>query len=187
MYHLTMNIYLIRHGEAAANWQDATDPGLSKLGRNQAELAAAELAPRLAPATRIISSPMQRAKETADPLCELAGRDYDIVDDFREIPSPVPVAQRREWLGNMISQRWDQQHGMVLDWRRTILGQLDGLHEPTVIFTHFMVLNVIVGAVTSSDKIVSFRPDNASVTELRREGSGLRLLQLGRELETVVN
>lgn len=31
-----MNIYLVRHGEAAEHWHKADDPGLSELGHQQA-------------------------------------------------------------------------------------------------------------------------------------------------------
>ena len=30
-------IILVRHGEASASWQESTDPGLSELGKRQAE------------------------------------------------------------------------------------------------------------------------------------------------------
>jgi probable phosphoglycerate mutase len=35
--------FLVRHGEAAAHWGEEEDPGLSALGRQQAERAAGEL------------------------------------------------------------------------------------------------------------------------------------------------
>jgi len=38
-----MDIFLVRHGEAAASWGESPDPGLSELGRRQAEVAAALL------------------------------------------------------------------------------------------------------------------------------------------------
>ena len=43
-----MDIYLVRHGEAAASWAQATDPGLSEFGHEQARAAARLLRPRLA-------------------------------------------------------------------------------------------------------------------------------------------
>ena len=65
-------IFLVRHGEAAASWGEATDPGLSDKGREQAECAADELASMLGDYTTIVSSPLLRAQETAGfalPFC----------------------------------------------------------------------------------------------------------------------
>ena len=58
-------LYLVRHGRAAAGF-DVADPGLDALGRSQAEEAATKLA-SLGP-MKIVSSPLQRARETAEPL-----------------------------------------------------------------------------------------------------------------------
>ena len=53
-------------------------------------------------------------------------------------------------------------------------------------FTHFMVLNVIVGALLGAEDIVSFRPDNCSVTKVEiRDGKNI-LAYKGDEAQTVV-
>ena len=64
-------IFLVRHGEAAAGWGDHPDPGLSDLGQAQAHQVASNLADL--GATSLISSPMQRCRETASPLAEHLG------------------------------------------------------------------------------------------------------------------
>jgi broad specificity phosphatase PhoE len=61
------------------------------------------------------------------------------------------------------------------------------VNEPTVVFTHFMVLNAIVAELTGDDRVVCFLPDNASVTTLRRAGDALELVELGRQFRTRVN
>ncbi len=182
-----MSIYLVRHGQAAAHWHVAEDPGLSELGRQQAEDTAGQLSRRIAPGTRLVSSPMQRARETAAPLATALDSEVAIVDPFREIPTPVSMAERQTWLNRIARQTWPEQPALVQDWHAALLEQLRRIREPTVVFTHFMVLNAVVGALQADDRVVCFLPDNASVTELRGYGDDLQLVSLGRQFRTRVN
>jgi probable phosphoglycerate mutase len=168
-----MNIFLVRHGEAAARWNESDDPGLSELGRQQAVDAARHLVGQIPPDSRLLSSPMQRARETAAPLAAALGAEPAIVEPFREIPTPVAIAERQTWLNRIARQTWSEQHAMVRDWRQELLAALREIREPTVVFTHFMVLNAIVGALRTDDRVVNFLPDNASVTTLRGFGDDL--------------
>ena len=181
------NIYLVRHGEAAAHWDQADDPGLSDLGRRQAKDAARQLLERVGPDIRLVSSPMKRARETARPLAEALQAEVTIVEPFREIPTPVERGDRQAWLNEIAVQSWCDQIAMVRDWRRSLLAQLRQIREPAVVFTHFMVLNAIVGELTDDDRVVCYLPDNASVTTLQRTSDELRLAELGRQFRTRVN
>jgi broad specificity phosphatase PhoE len=64
---------------------------------------------------------------------------------------------------------------------------LRDIDQPTVVFTHFMVLNVIVGALRDDERVVTFLPDNASVTILSGFGDELQVAELGRQFRTRVN
>ena len=182
-----MNIYLVRHGQAAAGWPDSDDPGLSERGRQQAEATSRLLQERVDPEIRLMSSPMRRARETAQPLSLALAADVHIVDPFREIPAPVARGERQSWLNGIARQSWGEQVDTVRDWRNALLEQLRQIREPAVVFTHFMVLNVIVGALTAEDKVVCFLPANASITTLQGSGNDLQLLELGRQFRTHVN
>ncbi|MGH9277336.1 MAG: histidine phosphatase family protein [Acidimicrobiales bacterium] len=74
-------LWLIRHGQTMANAagliQGRTDPVLSDLGRRQA----AALAARLPTQARVISSPLGRARHTA----EIAGRTVEVDDRWIEL------------------------------------------------------------------------------------------------------
>ena len=61
-------LYLVRHGQAAAGFGSHADPGLDEVGRSQALAAAAEL--MQLPVMNVVSSPLARARQTAEPLCE---------------------------------------------------------------------------------------------------------------------
>jgi len=179
-----MKIYLIRHGEAAAHWHEDDDPGLSTLGHQQAAEATQKLLPQLGSDVRLISSPMLRAQETAKPLAEALGIKPTIIEHFREIPTPVEKAQRHAWLREIALQDWRDQHPMVKDWRATLLEEIGKVREHTVIFTHFMVLNAIVGSLQQRERVVCFLPANASITQVQWSGDAHELLELGHQLKT---
>jgi len=182
-----MNIFLVRHGQAAAKWDELDDPELSALGRHQAETVARELTDQVDVDVQLISSPMLRARETALPLASSLDAHISIVGAFREIPTPVPLADRQDWLKKIARQRWDEQHEIVREWRESLLHQLSLIEKPTVVFTHFMVLNAIVGALSGQDRVVCFLPDNVSVTRLQSREGCMEVLELGRQLRTIVH
>src|SRR5262245_49540621 len=61
------SLYLVRHGNASSTWEPGDfDPGLSELGRAQAEARAEQLADKGPLA--LLSSPLRRARDTAAAL-----------------------------------------------------------------------------------------------------------------------
>lgn len=182
-----MDIFLVRHGEAAAGWGQSSDPGLSELGARQAEEVAAALLPQLHGATTLLSSPLARARETAMPLAESLEKPVLVEDAFREVPAPVPLPQRQTWLRGFMQQQWPGQPASLTQWRDCALCELLRQRQPAVVFTHFLLINAIVGSVLQRPEILCFWPDNGSITRLRYTGATLELVSLGREMETVVN
>jgi probable phosphoglycerate mutase len=182
-----VNIYLVRHGEAAAAWGASKDPGLSELGKQQAKRAAEQLLPSLDGNVNLVSSPLLRAQETAIPFAQALALDVSLNDSFREIPSPVPFEERQVWLREFMGQGWGQQPELLTSWRDHMHSQLLAMQKPTVIFTHFMVLNTMVGLLSGREETVCFRPDNASITQIKHNGDSLELVAQGDELETFIN
>ena len=183
----SIDIFLVRHGEASASWGESPDPGLSALGRQQAEAAARELARQLGEGTLLISSPLQRALETAAPLSLTLRQSVQQYAAFREIPSPVPLAQRQAWLRQFMQEQWSEQPEDLQAWRSRALDQLLELQQCAVIFTHFLVINAVVGQVLDRPQTLCFSPANGSITRLRSNGSSLELVALGPEMETHVS
>ena len=182
-----MDLFLIRHGEAAASWGESPDPGLSDLGQQQAEKAAEALQQHVGSDTILVSSPLQRARETAIPLARMLQQDVSIEDVYREIPSPVALADRQAWLRQFMQQQWAEQDDELIAWRAAALQRLLTLRQSTVIFTHFLVINAVVGQILDRPETLCFWPANGSITRLRRNGIDLKLLALGDEVETIVN
>lgn len=184
---MSIEIFLVRHGEAAADWDTDPDPGLSDLGKQQARSVATNLAAQLPPDVNLVTSPMQRAQETAAPLAQMLNQTAVVDERFREVPAPVPFTDRATWIRGFFSQRWLAQPEPLQQWRAAIL---DALHEPTqttVVFTHFVVVNTVVAAIGKDDRTLVFRPDYTSITRLVLNNDGLRLTSLGDERSSIVN
>lgn len=181
-----MTIYLVRHGEAAASWQQDPDPGLSEKGRAQAEA----LLPFFSTAdlNRIIASPLRRAHETALPLGGATGLAIETAQAFREIPTPnhIPLPDRLEWLQSCAHSPWEKADSQLQQWRNSILTSLYQQTDGTVIFTHFMVMNAVVGVLRKAPNLVCYQPDYCSVLRLEYTTDGLRLLDCGKEAESRV-
>ena len=182
-----MDIFLVRHGEAASSWGESPDPGLSDLGHQEAERAAQELLPLLSADVQLISSPLARAQETAEPLARLLAKPVEIDRVFREVPSPVPLSERQQWLRTFMQQDWSEQEGEIVQWREAAIERLMACDQPTAVFSHFLVINAVVSWVEGTSGILRFLPGNGSITHLRKHGEKLELVSLGAELETVVN
>ena len=184
---MSMDIFLVRHGEAAASWAESSDPGLSELGANQAVAATELLLPQLGAEVDLLSSPLARARETAQPLSVALDKSVSINVAFKEIPSPVPLPERQTWLRQFMQQQWQDQPPSLQQWRDAAMRELLALEQSAVIFTHFLVINAVVGQLQQRPETLVFMPDNASVTRLRRVEGGLELVTLGEQMKTVVN
>ena len=182
-----MDIYLVRHGEAASSWGESHDPGLSELGARQARDVVAELQSKLDKETQLISSPLARARETALPLAASLSLPVEVRAAFREIPAPVPLPERQPWLRQFMQETWEAQPASLCGWRDSIVEQLLELRQTAVIFTHFLVINAAVGIAQGRAETLCFWPDNASITQLRLRSGSLELVTLGRAMKSVVN
>lgn len=180
-------LYLVRHGRAAATFAEHADPGLDEVGRAQAEAVGKKLS-EMAPIA-LITSPLKRTRETAEPLARLWRREPAVEPAVAEIPSAdgMGLAQRAEWLRGFMAGTWRAATRDLAEWRENVIAALAALESDTVVFTHFIAINVAVGSAAGDDRVTSFRPDNCSVTILDVEDGRLKLIERGHEAETKVN
>jgi broad specificity phosphatase PhoE len=174
-------IYMVRHGQAEAGFGGAMDPPLSALGHAQAEAVAQMLAS--SGPLAILSSPLRRARETAAPLAALWQIDPAIEDAVAEIPSPkgMTLEERVTWLRNLMGGSWRDVGRDLALWREHCIGTVTAISRDTVIFSHYVAINVIAGAATDDDRAVVFSPDNCSVTVFETDGTYLKLIEKGAE------
>lgn len=178
-------IYMVRHGKASASWADAADPGLDATGRAEAQ-AAADVLSKLSPMA-ILSSPLARARQTAEPL-ELAWSNHARIEPgVAEVPSPdIPLEGRGDWLRGVMSGSWSEADALRRAWRDGVVATLLRQPKDCAIFSHFVAINVAVGAATGDDRATLFSPANGSITIFETDGARLTLIEMGREAETAV-
>ena len=178
---------MVRHGQAAAGFSDDLDPGLSALGRAQAEEAAAALA-SIGPQP-IIASQLRRCRETAAPLAE-RWRIEPVFDAcVGEIVSPddhAGLEARGAWLRQAMQGPWSALGAEHHAWRQAIVDRIRSLDEDTVVHSHFIAINVVVGAATRDDRLVCFAPDNCSWSVFDVDGDNITVVELGRQSNTEV-
>lgn len=183
-------IYLVRHGLIADDSPLPDDPALGAEGLEQAHAVARLLQGRLPAPLPILSSPMRRCRETAAPLAALWQRSPRIEPRVTEVPSP-PAVPREPWLKQALASTWTElerrdRTARIAAWRAGVREAILACGEDTVIYSHYVPINVIVGIAQGRDQVRCFRPDNTSVTVVETGADGIRLLELGHEKGTHV-
>lgn len=178
-------VYLVRHGRAAAGWEDL-DPALDELGNRQAS----ELADRLAPLgpLELVTSPLQRCQQTAAPLAKRWGTEARIEPMVAEIPTPVgvAVADRVDWLRGAMQQTWSMLGPRYVEFRDQVVAMLLGCTADTVVTSHFVAINAVIGAATGDDRLVIRRLDNCSITVVDIRDGVVALVEGGHEADTLI-
>jgi broad specificity phosphatase PhoE len=163
-------IVLVRHGQSTWNaegrLQGQADPPLSALGRREA----AALAPALRGFTRVISSDLRRARQTAEAL---GHPDAALDPEWREIHvgewagrplAELPPGQEPAWRGGDLvppgGEAWEELAARVSD----ALDALLAVGGDWLVVTHGGVIRAAVSHVTGADARRIAGPPNASVT-----------------------
>jgi broad specificity phosphatase PhoE len=179
---------MVRHGRAAAGWDTDVDPGLDEVGREQASATAQRLAQLSQMA--LVSSPMKRCQETAGFLANLWDQAAVTVEPLvTEIPSPdgYELGERIEWLRAAMAGTWGELGPAYTDFRDDVVRYVAQRPTDTVIFSHFIAINAVIGSCLGDDRLVIDSLDNASVTVFETDGKGgLRLIERGNQADTLI-
>ena len=186
----SLQIALVRHGRASAGWDTAVDPGLDDLGRKQADEAAKKLdLIFVGQQVQIVSSPLLRCQQTAEPFAELRTTPVRVCAEVAEIPSPngVEMSGRVDWLRVAMQGTWAELGGEYVEYRDSVVKFVRSLETSTVVFSHFIAINAVIGSLIGDDRLVIRSLDNCSVTLLDRDSAGnLRIAQTGHEADTLI-
>ena len=195
MGDIMRTVHLIRHGKPISNWGEVgadPDPGLDAQGISQAEEAAQVLAalPEDARPVRIVSSPLRRCRETAEPLSRLLGLPVEIEPGVAEIPSPKGLAggARTDWLRGAFSKTWRQIEGDIdyALWAANVARTV-AQYPGGAVFSHFVSINAAASFALQNELVVQFEPGHASITRFQIEpGGGLLLVEKGASAVTQV-
>ena len=186
-----MELLLIRHAvPARINSEDSggvpADPSLTATGRDQSARLAEWLARE--GLDHIVSSPLRRAVETAQPLASALGLDLEIVDGLCEYDaaadSYIPIEEMRaenseRWQA-MVDGRWADYGGEPPDqFRARIIPCLDRVIEENAgrkvaAVCHGGVINVYLASLLGIDRHLWFDPEYTSISRVRAARSGPR-------------
>lgn len=183
-------VHMVRHGRAAAGWDVDPDPPLDELGRRQALGVAGKLSSR--GPLHVMSSPLLRCQQTAFPLATAWKREVEIESRVGEIPSPGGYAleDRVTWLREVMAGTWTEAAAKsgerYATYRRSIADCIAGLTADTVVFSHFVAINAVIGAATDDDRVLIASLDNCSVTTFDVHEGTISLVEVGGEADTLI-
>lgn len=175
-----MKITLIRHGRPDEDDAERPhDPKLRADGWRQAGAVATLLAGE--GVTRIVASPLLRARQTAEPLSQQLGMAVDSIDGWAEADRHITRYRSTETLRAQAPDEWQRFlqdpvrylgsdpetfRAAVLGALRTTVGTA-GRDTHVVVFTHGLPINLVLSQVLGLHKIIHFQPGYGSVTRLR--------------------
>ena len=136
---------------------------------------------------QLVSSPLQRAQETALPFQAALHLSPIINPNFAEVPSPgIALADRRNWLKGLFAKKVMELEQPQVNWRNNIIAGIQALEKNTLIFSHFMTINAVVGWIRGDEKLVSYYPNYCSITKIEQVGNQFFIRSLGKELTTII-
>lgn len=176
-----MQLILVRHGEPDMS-RGSTDPRLSERGRHQARETATRLSRE--PITRIVSSPLIRARQTAAPLAEALDLPVEEVEGVAEIDR---WGARYVSVEALRAEGGDEWHRFLADpvgtlggdetaFRRDVLAAVRELalagEGRVAVMTHGLPINLLLSEALGLDGLTNFSPHHASVSRLHAGGDG---------------
>lgn len=195
-----MHLVLIRHALPVRleKTDGPADPPLADLGRRQAEAMAGALAGEDFDA--LYTSPLLRARQTAEPLAAKTGLEVGVVDGVaewdRNAPAYVPLEQLRherpDVIADMAAGRWE---ALGIDMEAFVervtssLADLAATHrgERVGVVCHGGVINVYLSRVLGLDRLLFFEPGYTSISRVgvAEFGAGILSINETGHLRTV--
>jgi probable phosphoglycerate mutase len=185
-----MDLALVRHAEPvrtpAGTVSGPADPGLTMQGCEQAGRLAAWLACETVDV--VLSSPMRRARETAEPVAAAFGLDVEIVDGLVEYDSTsddyIPMEELQasgdpRWLA-MVEGRWEDFGADPAHvFKARVAGCVEEIVERfpgrrVVAVCHGGVVNCALASILGIDRYLWFEPAYTSISRVVASRSGVR-------------
>jgi broad specificity phosphatase PhoE len=187
-----MDLALVRHAEPvrtpAGTVDGPADPGLTARGVEQTRRLAEWLAGERIDV--VLSSPMRRARETAEPVAAAHGLDIEIVDGLVEYDAAsadyIPMDELQasgdpRWHA-MVEGRWedfgaDPAHvfkARVAQAVEQIVDRFPG--RRVVAVCHGGVINCALASILGIDRYLWFEPRYTSISRVVASRSGIRSL-----------
>ena len=175
---------IVRHGDPAAGGVE--DPGLSDLGHRQAAATAVALATATPggvgrPPTALYTSPLERARQSAEPVARTLGLAAVVEERLAEFDQGrVYYSEKHAHEMDAGTTRSVLEAMQSPAFRHRVLAGFDAIEsahpdESVVVVSHGGVLSVMVAAAVYNPNLM-FLPAYGSVTRIHSHGQGLRNL-----------
>ena len=170
-----MELIFIRHGKPKVEPGD-NDPVLTDAARMQAEHVGHWL--RRENIARVVSSPMLRALETAEPTSRILGLRLEIRDGLAEVGRFGPgyrgiEALRKDPVGwaKFMDDPISFLGGDPVSFKRGVLDAVGGLFDDrperkTAVFAHGLPINVVLSHALGLKRVSHFLPHYCSLTRV---------------------
>jgi broad specificity phosphatase PhoE len=96
------------------------------------------------------------------------------------------MSDRIDWLRVAMRGSWADLAPRYIAFRDQVVQFLVDRPADAVVFSHFVAINAAIGAATSDDRLVVRSLDNCSVTIVDVTDGLLRLVESGREADTLI-
>jgi 2,3-bisphosphoglycerate-dependent phosphoglycerate mutase len=174
-----MELLLIRHArpERVEVTDGPADPGLSPLGKRQADALAGWLATE--PIAAIYASPLRRAQETAAPLAAKLGLPVALDPTLAEYDAEASAYIPIEELKAAGDPRWMQLPDDIPAFQKRVVAGVEAIVEATssgtvALVCHGGVLNVYLSWVLKTAHELFFLPHYTSIHRILAASSGER-------------
>ena len=116
------------------------------------------------------------------------GKIFVVANGVENVFFQSPNAERGPWLRNAFQSRWREVKGDIDydDWRAAVGEALGELATNTAVFSHFVAINAALASVTGETRVLTFRPDYASITVFEVDNGKVKLVERGPEAATQV-
>jgi broad specificity phosphatase PhoE len=131
---------------------------------------------------------LRRCRETAAAIAASWAVEVRVDPAVAEIPSPegVPMGERVPWLRDAMHRTWADLGTRYTDFRDGVVARLRAFDADAVVVSHFVAINAVIGVATGEDRLVVRRLDNCSVTFVDVVEGDVRLIEGGREADTLI-
>jgi broad specificity phosphatase PhoE len=96
------------------------------------------------------------------------------------------MGERVPWLRNAMQGTWAELGTRYTDFRDGVVARLRAFAADAVVVSHFVAINAVIGVATGDDRLVVRRLDNCSVTTVDLLDGHVRLVEGGREADTLI-
>ena len=174
-----MELLLIRHGRPTRDERadGPADPGLSDIGRRQAEALADWLGDEALDA--VYASPMRRAVETAAPLADRLGLKVTAEPDVAEYDAGAASYIPIEELKAAGDPRWMELPDDIPTFQRRVVDAVERIVAAhgsgrVAVVCHGGVVNVYLSWVLKTEQALFFLPHYTSVSRVLASADGRR-------------